>query len=210
MSQAKLADAKRVVEWMYPERSMRVGDVGGIEKASRRVFSSSGSRSVRRPSSSPRHSTSSGSRAGSETSAGRHGARHRDGRHVWLAPVLSSGSSSSATSRRKRTDQFVSRADADRNHGKLRHALHARASVATLRDDRRRDAGGRFSGHADRRRGRMDTVPPEKARLAYTSWIVGLNAAPSLLLYPLFLVVSGATQSRSSYLVSSPPFPRSC
>ena len=31
MSQAKLADAKRVVEWMYPERSMRVGDVGGIE-----------------------------------------------------------------------------------------------------------------------------------------------------------------------------------
>jgi ABC-type nitrate/sulfonate/bicarbonate transport system permease component len=31
----------------------------------------------------------------------------------------------------------------------------------------------------------------EQARLAYTSWIVGLNAAPSLLLYPLFLVVVG-------------------
>jgi len=30
-----------------------------------------------------------------------------------------------------------------------------------------------------------------QARLAYTSWIVGLNAAPSLLLYPLFLVIVG-------------------
>ena len=29
------------------------------------------------------------------------------------------------------------------------------------------------------------------ARLAYTSWIIGLNAAPSLLLYPIFLVVVG-------------------
>ena len=31
MSQAKLEDAKRIVEWMYPERAMRMGDVGGIE-----------------------------------------------------------------------------------------------------------------------------------------------------------------------------------
>jgi NitT/TauT family transport system permease protein len=30
-----------------------------------------------------------------------------------------------------------------------------------------------------------------QARLAYTSWMVGLNAAPSLLLYPLFLVIVG-------------------
>jgi NitT/TauT family transport system permease protein len=30
-----------------------------------------------------------------------------------------------------------------------------------------------------------------QARLAYTSWVVGLNAAPSLLLYPLFLVAVG-------------------
>lgn len=30
-----------------------------------------------------------------------------------------------------------------------------------------------------------------QARLAYTSWVVGLNAAPSLLLYPLFLVIVG-------------------
>jgi len=30
-----------------------------------------------------------------------------------------------------------------------------------------------------------------QARLAYTSWIVGLSAAPSLLLYPLFLVILG-------------------
>jgi NitT/TauT family transport system permease protein len=30
-----------------------------------------------------------------------------------------------------------------------------------------------------------------QARLAYTSWVVGLNAAPSLLLYPLFLVILG-------------------
>jgi NitT/TauT family transport system permease protein len=30
-----------------------------------------------------------------------------------------------------------------------------------------------------------------QARLAYTSWLVGLNAAPSLLLYPLFLVIVG-------------------
>jgi NitT/TauT family transport system permease protein len=30
-----------------------------------------------------------------------------------------------------------------------------------------------------------------QARTAYTSWIVGLNAAPSLLLYPLFLVIVG-------------------
>ena len=29
------------------------------------------------------------------------------------------------------------------------------------------------------------------ARLAYTSWIIGLNAAPSLLLYPIFLVIVG-------------------
>ena len=33
MSQAKLPEAKRVVEWMYPARSMRVGDVGGIEES---------------------------------------------------------------------------------------------------------------------------------------------------------------------------------
>ena len=31
----------------------------------------------------------------------------------------------------------------------------------------------------------------QRARLAYTSWIVGLNAAPTLLLYPLFLVIFG-------------------
>ena len=30
-----------------------------------------------------------------------------------------------------------------------------------------------------------------KARLAYTSWVVALNAAPSLLLYPFFLVIVG-------------------
>ena len=30
-----------------------------------------------------------------------------------------------------------------------------------------------------------------QARIAYTSWVVGLNAAPSLLLYPLFLVILG-------------------
>ena len=30
-----------------------------------------------------------------------------------------------------------------------------------------------------------------QARLAYTSWVVGLSAAPSLLLYPLFLVIVG-------------------
>ena len=27
------AEAKRVVEWMYPERSMRVGEVGGIDES---------------------------------------------------------------------------------------------------------------------------------------------------------------------------------
>ena len=30
-----------------------------------------------------------------------------------------------------------------------------------------------------------------RMRLAYSSWVVGLNAAPSLLLYPLFLVMFG-------------------
>ena len=33
LSQAKLSEAKRVVEWMYPERSMRVGEVGGIDES---------------------------------------------------------------------------------------------------------------------------------------------------------------------------------
>ena len=31
MNHAELEDAKRIVEWMYPERAMRVGDVGGME-----------------------------------------------------------------------------------------------------------------------------------------------------------------------------------
>lgn len=31
----------------------------------------------------------------------------------------------------------------------------------------------------------------QAARLAYTSWLVGLSASPSLLLYPLLLVISG-------------------
>ena len=31
MSHARLEDAKKVVGWMYPERAMRVGDVGGVE-----------------------------------------------------------------------------------------------------------------------------------------------------------------------------------
>ncbi len=31
MNHARLEDAKRIVEWMYPERAMRVGDVGGVD-----------------------------------------------------------------------------------------------------------------------------------------------------------------------------------
>ena len=72
--------------------------------------------------------------------------------------------------------------------------VRAGASSATLRHHRRlRRSAARFLatliGHC-LQAGRSHRWG--QARLAYTSWIVGLNAAPSLLsLYPLFLVIVG-------------------
>jgi NitT/TauT family transport system permease protein len=48
----------------------------------------------------------------------------------------------------------------------------------------------------------------ERARLAYTSWVVALNTAPTILLYPLFLVILGrsiATIVALGFISALPP-----
>lgn len=47
----------------------------------------------------------------------------------------------------------------------------------------------------------------QNARIAYTSWIVGLSAAPSFLLYPLFLVVLGRNAATIVVLGAISAFP---